>query len=132
MHLFGPTFSDLAGRGRRHSINGMEILIGLGIIAALCWWLVSEEVKESEEGYRNDRNLNHERFHPEVARRQADFSELSRLHPDWSHERIYEQMRRTEEFRYLKAIHPDWSHERIYEKIDAKAKAEESAAREAV
>ncbi len=67
-------------------------LIGLAIGIAGIWWLISEESKESEERYRNSREFNHERFNPEIARRQADVSELYRLHPDWPSERIYEKI----------------------------------------
>jgi hypothetical protein len=109
------------------TIAGVEVLVlSLIIVVFGVWWLFKEEIKESEEGYQNSREFNHERFNPEIARRQADVSELYRLHPDWPHERIIEGMHAREEFRYLRALHPDWPSERIYEKIAAKKKAEES------
>lgn len=109
------------------TMAGVEVLVlSLIIVAFGVWWLFKEEEKESEERYHNSREFNHERFNPEIARRQADVSELYRLHPDWPHERIIEEMHAREEFRYLRGLHPDWPSERIYEKIAAKKKAEES------
>ncbi len=65
----------------------LPTLIGLAIGIAGIWWIINDESKDSEKRYRASKEAS-----KEIARQQAEFYTLRRRHPDWSEERIYEEI----------------------------------------